>query len=893
MKFLRLNYWLMAAVMMIVAVACGEDPVNPEPEPDPKPNPDPKVESVLTLAVSPTTIVADGEEAASFNVTLTVKEEGKEDVVTDVTADADIFCQTTETTIEGDFKTTVAGDYAFVAMYEELTSNVAEVEATEPQVVVDPSTDHENVPTPIKWSVNHALPNDPTAGVEIEVTGIQEKNFQFVCRPGELVQSYRLDVFPLCRLYNSLFEQCVGGDETKKAEWDAVEEAILSFVFNSTGSGGFIMSPATQGDEYAEYEYDWMNTQYSQAKVVPHSEYVIVAVGCFDEDGTEAAEMTICYVQTPGEELIGDPHVYIQVEAGYRSFIVDNLPNDDCHYMYYWCSNEDDLMPYINGYGTKQYIDFMRHTLYDPIPAAAPADPNNDPRSYYMNFGQSASSDFNIMATAIALDENETPAEDFDSRVFTLKPIPELEEGEAVVTIDESRIAAHLFWYDVTIDANAHSMLMKIMTPEEAERYKDADEATLRELALQINDDGWGINNRNYSTDAEGNPNGSSYTTSSYWMSGPNAGGLQPGASYVLAYIARNAATELSTPKFTEPFTMDQVTKDNPEACKSDARLILTSNDRQKLHFSFENDDIENTAAVYFQYIEPYIDGGNQPSRDADRSTFIEWLCYDMFTNFWPSEPNIGCGEYTMIMEPGTKFVYAYVVEDWDGVLSEVRFAECATEEIVGGENPAVTIYYSIEDGVCYVTFSSNNDTERMKYMTGGVDVPGLGLSLLGDEDEMSGEEMYATWQLYCAEYGLQTNSISTSQPMELHGTAKEPTVALALAYGRDASGREVVSDLAYLIYDGGDDIKTLADYYASYSGKSVPVRSSIVIDKKPAIEVPAIPARQGVQLPASQMKRTAGSRGVVKDIVEQQESVRYIWLDMNSLGEHPHAVAR
>ena len=200
MKFFRLNYWLMAAVMMVAAVACGEDPVNPEPQPTPKPEPEPEVESVLTLAVSPTSIVADGEETASFSVTLTIKEEGKEDVVTDVTADADIFCQTTETTIEGDFKTTVAGDYAFVAMYEELTSNVVEVEATESQAVVNPETDHENVPTPIKWSVNRAMPNDPTAGVEIEVTGVQEKNFQFVCRPGELVQSYRLDVFPLCRL---------------------------------------------------------------------------------------------------------------------------------------------------------------------------------------------------------------------------------------------------------------------------------------------------------------------------------------------------------------------------------------------------------------------------------------------------------------------------------------------------------------------------------------------------------------------------------------------------------------------------------------------------------------------------------------------------------------------
>lgn len=876
-----LSFSALCVMAGVMAVSCGEDPA---PTPEPEPNPI-KPARELQLTASATTIEADGEQSVSFTVTLVEKEEGKDAVNKDVTAESDIFCQTTEAAVEGAFSTTTAGNYSFVAMYDDLSSNVISIEATAVETPVAPETDHANVPTPIKWSVMHAKPLDPTAGVEIEVTGVQEKNFQFVCRPGELVQSYRLDVFPLCRLYNSLLETCLGGDETKKAEWDAVEEAILSFVFNSTGSGGFIMSPSTQGSEYAEYEYDWMNTQYAQAKVVPHSEYVIVAVGCFDTEGAEPAEMTICYVNTPGQDLIGDPQIIIQVEAGYRSFIVENLPNDDCRYMYYWCSNESDLMPYINGYGTKQYIDFMRHTLYDPISAEQPADPNDDPRRYYMNFGQSASSDFAIMATAIALDENETPAKNFNSEVFNLKPIPPLEEGEAVVTIDPERIAAHLFWYEVTIEANAHSMLMQIMTAEQAEAYKDADEETLRALALQINNEGWGINNRNYSVDNEGNPNGESYTTSSYWLSGPVQGGLQPGETYVLAYIARNAATELSVPKFTEPFTMDQVTKDNPEACKSNARLLLSSNDRQKLHFAFEDDDISTTAAVYFQFIEPYIDGSGQPSRDSSRETFVEWLVYDQFTNFWPSEPNVGCGTYTAIMEPGTKFVYAYIVEDWDGVLSEVRFAEAETLAAVGGENPAVTINYTIEDGMCMVTFSSNEDSERMKYMTGDKDNSTLGLQFLGDDDEMSGEEMYAQWQLAVAEYGLQTNSTSTSQPMVMNGTPGNPEVALCISYGRDADGREVMSEMEYIIYDGGDDVKTLHDFYPSYSGKSVPAPSTFV--------APVMPEKLGGLTPASDMKSVSLQRREVKDSVEQQSAVRYIWLDMEGLGKHPHAVAR
>ena len=172
-----------------------------------------------------------------------------------------------------------------------------------------------------------------------------------------------------------------------------------------------------------------------------------------------------------------------------------------------------------------------------------------------------------------------------------------------------------------------------------------------------------------------------------------------------------------------------------------------------------------------------------------------------------------------------------------------------------------------------------------MKYMTGDSDVPGLGLTLLGDEDEMSGEEMYAQWKLYCAEYGLNTNSMTTASPMPLYGTAGKPEVALAIAYGRDANGREVLSDMAYVIYDGGDDIKTLHDFYPSYSGLSAPAPSSVV--------VPELPKRIGNLIPAAQMTAPATTRSEVKDVVKQNDAVRYIWRDMNSLGEHPHAVSR
>ena len=90
-----------------------------------------------------------------------------------------------------------------------------------------------NVPTPIEAYVNKVM--DSTGeGVEIEVSKIERNNFVFNVRPGEYVQSYRLDVFPLCRLYNSLFEEMRLAGKTEASERD-IDTWIRSFVFNSTG----------------------------------------------------------------------------------------------------------------------------------------------------------------------------------------------------------------------------------------------------------------------------------------------------------------------------------------------------------------------------------------------------------------------------------------------------------------------------------------------------------------------------------------------------------------------------------------------------------------------------------------------------------------------------------
>ena len=69
-------------------------------------------------------------------------------------------------------------------------------------------------------------------GVSVEVIDVTETNFKFVCRPGENVASYRVDVYPLAILYNYMLEEGGVGASAQK-----VEKIIVSHLFNTSGSG--------------------------------------------------------------------------------------------------------------------------------------------------------------------------------------------------------------------------------------------------------------------------------------------------------------------------------------------------------------------------------------------------------------------------------------------------------------------------------------------------------------------------------------------------------------------------------------------------------------------------------------------------------------------------------
>jgi hypothetical protein len=681
---------------------------------------------------------------------------------------------------------------------------------------------YKRVPTPIVAYQDKVIASKD--GVSVEVTKIENRNFVFNLVPGESVQSYRLDVYPLAHLYNSLYERMKSeGRNTLEAR--EVDTYIRDLIFNATGSGGFTFDPASHSD-YAKKEFDWMNTSYSQIRVVPDSEYIIIVIACYDKEGTDDGEMSLCYVKTTSQPLVGNPRVNVNVKTNYTAMDITYEPNSDCKYLYQWCSNEADLMPYINTYGEKLYIDFMRHTVIgDPISAN-----DTDSTHFYIDFGQDANASVPLMATAIALDENFTPAKSMDSKVFTLKEKPVVEPAQCKIEIIENRCGASYSWFKLTTEANTPYMFYKFLTVEQAEHYKTkATAEELKGFAITLNNDGYGFKNEAYSYNETTGKYGNSFSSEELHY-------LTPDTEYVIAYVGRNRVQELADVQFTPVFKTKALVTDNPAACQSTAELTLQASGRTAVTINVKY-DIANHAGIRFQYIEPLIDNSVQPDANASRETYLSFLGFGMsgdaeglVSNNWAADKG-GIDTFTLPgFSPGMKIKYAYMCEDWNGVVGELKFAEVTLPGIAAGDDVTVAITGTHNPRTGSVTFSytANDQTARMLYLAGdeSMDNDALGIKHLGDENYYTAEEMIKKWTTYCNAQGLTTdNTVAT-----LDQPANRVVIALAIAYSQN----DVRSTLAYCIWDG-KSFKTLKDYYPNYN----PAQATISAAAAPTLLLP------------------------------------------------------
>lgn len=819
-------------------------------------------ELFYTLSVTPQEIVADGIGTATF----TVKDRENKDV----TADAVIYCVNSDRNLKSNtFSTYNAGEYEF---YAKIYDQENESDFSKSNTVTLTATLMEGVannPTPIRWSEMKAEPFS-TVGCEIEVTGVQNDNFQFVVRPGAEVVTYRLDVYPLCRLYNSLFVSLCNNDNyTDTKEWAEIEEQIRTYVFDGSGSGAYIFN----GGE--EKEFDWMNTQYEQANVVPDAEYLIVAVGCTDTEGFEQGEMTIAYLKTPSETVIGNPEVKIEVETGWKKARVSHkAASSDTKYFYHFYSWEGDLQPYVMAYGRKMYRDFMRHTLGSPV------DIEDGENNWYMlSWGEEADPSVVWMATAIGLDRNQTPAEDFQSELFQLQEIPEnVTEGTGTVTVDESRTSSTIVWYDYTIDYNARSLFSKMYNKSTVETNKD-DETWCANIAADIlNNGGWGHENKNFGYNADTEEyTGLGYTGREYQViesALQGNGSYEAGGEYQFGYVLKDAANNGSKLNFSEPFHIKTRVKDNPTACLSNGTAALTAEGRTSVKFATTY-DFETTSCIYFCWF--FGDPTNMTSDEIISRIFSATLEGGV-TELWPAGEG-GYDEFTIAgVDPDTEYTMLYVYEDWNGVFGEGKYTTCTTKAGDGGANPEVKIVTTMTEDGLKVSFEANEDTKYMRYAA--ADKTGYGneleLNALGERYEATAQEdaqfYYDLWTMWViGEAGM--TSYNTSAAIYNPLDDKDLYVALCVPFGKD----DVRGKTAYIIYDHGQ-IKSLHDYY-DYEGEPMAV--------KRATSAPKVGQPKRHEIPAM-LKRPVELKWENK--IDKMQGNELKVIDMRTIASHPNA---
>lgn len=711
-------------------------------------------------------------------------------------------------------------------------------------------------------------------GVTIEITGKDTNNFKFQVRPGANVQSYRLDVYPLCRLYNSLYEGARQGGSNMNTQLsaDAVESMIRGFIFDSSGAGAYTFS-LNNMEDYMNHEFDWMNTPYAQAKVVPDCEYVIAAVGCFDSEGTDQGDLTLCYVRTPYKNLIGTPAVDMDIITSYTAMQVTYLPNDDCKYFYQWVSNENDLQPYIDAYGDKMYIDFMRNAVYDPT---SREDLEN--HTFYVDFGLSASAEVPIMATAIGLDKNYTPAEEFQSEVFTLMKRPEeSEDAYSKITVDEDHIGAGVFWLDVELGANCSAAVMKVMSKEQAESLKELDEAAQAAQAEFIYQDGWGFGNINYRYNRETDELlGSAFSMSEPWVT------CEPDTEYVIVWTAMNQYKQLAPLQFSEVIKTKPIEKNNPAASKEDAVLNLTHTGVQQVHIEFTY-NFNNTAKIHFQYIEGFGgDGVNVPTEESTREELLSFLYSDgdaemgsYSANHWWTEPT-GKDKWTDVLDPNTTYTVAYVAEDWDGVLGEVRFASTTTEPLQGGNNPVASISgQHTATGTPYFLFEMGQDAMQLYYLVSSD--PALNFKDLGNKNKLRYKDVLPAWENFCLNYSLKTYA------MKVENEATHGEIALCIPIGGTADA-PVYGELSHLIFADGE-FRDLGFYYPNEhnTGSVAPAMQSLRQSVINSFQ------RKVGYVPASELPEAEYGHKSVRFGEVNGEGVR-ISLDYEKFSSHPKA---
>ena len=665
-------------------------------------------------------------------------------------------------------------------------------------------------------------------GVTIEVTKVEDHNFVFELRPGPMVQSFKMDVYPMAQLYNNLLNDKTFGYLTSADSW-AVNERIRSYLFNESGSGGysFSINDFDNPDDFLQIRYDWMNTSYAAASAIaiPDCGYLIAVVASVETDISSVTQedLTLCYVHTSSQPLIGDPQCEIEVNTGYRAFGVQHHLNADAAAVYFFGYLTSEIDAYIDAFGDNMFRDFMRTRVTSP---SYPNDPNTPESLYYsVNYGEAADASILSTTCAVAVDANLTPQEGYSRRDFHLKEMPdEQPEAKTSFIIPEERIGAHYAEFRIDFDKESKTVYYLFYNQEQMAAFNAMSDKDKRQLARDIaSTDGYGCNNPNFLWDAENEV--AVGTGASVYIEGVmECIGFQPGETYQVIYTSRNGFGTLNLElQVSEPFTMDELNLTSPDQCKADLKFYLDNPTRTSFRSNIEFDPA-TVSVIRIQYMTPDFNPGFWIDSSWDQwvdyiynsqKYFDESNPYAPVINLWPTV-STGVDRFVWTgMTPETEYTIYLCAEDFDGNVSEMYFDTIRTSDIQVGPDPTVKMELKPSTRQPYdwtVTYTIDHDVEYYLYcLTKGTEdlankIPGLNKAALNDIKN-SGIS-YETWVDGIYEWvadgfennggGMRTEG-NTSQDWQ----GDDTVIAACIAVGRDAAG-DPVYKLYHLICKDG-----------------------------------------------------------------------------------------
>ncbi len=664
---------------------------------------------------------------------------------------------------------------------------------------------------PIDFKTNLAVGSD--VGVTIEVKKVEDQNFIFELRPGAMVRSFKLDVYPLASLYNSLLNDKNAG-ELVLGDAVAINERIREYLFTD-GSGGYAFSvdDFDNPEDFLQIEYDWMSTPYASntAIAIPDCEYVIAVVASTDPDISSAnqEQLTLCYLRTTSRPLEGDPQAEIEVQTGYRAFKVSHHLNNDAAGVYYFGRLASEIDEYADTFGDRLMRDFVR-TYY-----AAPITPDNEiALSYSKSYGQAADHTLQSATIAVAVDANLTPQEGYSRQDFSLEEIPAegaQEAANATVTIVKEKVAASYYQFKIEMNAATEVFFYRTYTEEAKEVLEAASNYDKKMEAIDLQDNGaFACVNPNFSWNADAPVGERATGFAATVLEADFKFGIAPGSTVYVGYTLRNGYGALTPIAFSEAIKLDELNLTTPadySVAKLNQKVSEVSRTSIQHVISY---DPENVAMLYYSYMTP----DNNPGLTVD-SSWKEWAAF-MFS----SDEGIPAANINLMVDPNrpdgleptgwtglqsnTEYTFFAMAEDFDGNLSPMSFTTAKTVEAQIGPNPTMGISVKkLEDGSYQAVYSIDKDVKSFKYWASDdvsvLNIPGTNMGTLNN---MAGSGIgYDRWHGkifdYVYEYGLESESLhSYSEPW----TTTAPVLIACVATGDETSEPTL---FCYLFKDG------------------------------------------------------------------------------------------